>query len=178
MKTRIVLTLVMFLLPLCLTTVEAKELLLDAAEVASIRPSVDSQEMRFLVRFAMPEELEGKTVDFACVSFDVSSSGEKGAVSLEAFRVTTSWDASSVSWSEPWVKDGGDWDEGESADWVTAEGEGKIVYLDVTDFVNGWLAEPAGNFGIVVKVSEPFSGTFTTQGSQELPKLRVLYPGR
>jgi hypothetical protein len=178
MKTRIVLALVLFLVPLSLGTLEAKELLIKADEVAGIHPSDKSVDLRLLMRFTLPEELQGKSVDFACVSFDVSCAGEKGAVSLEAFRVTTDWDASSVSWSGSWAKDGGDWDADVSADWVVAEGDGKTAYLDVTDIVNGWLKEPSGNFGILVKVGEPFSGTFSAAGSRWIPTLRVLYPGR
>jgi hypothetical protein len=123
----------------------------------------------------LPDILVRKSVDFACAEFDVSCTGVKGAVSLEAFRVTTAWDATSVGWSGPWLKDGGDWDGEMSADWVVPAGEGKTVYLDVTDFVNGWLKEPSRNFGILVKVSEPSLGTFSTGRSQELPKLRILY---
>ena len=178
MKTRIVLALVLFLVPLSLGTLEAKELLIKANEVAGIHPSDKSVDLRLLMRFTLPEELRDKSVDFACVSFDASCAGEKGAVSLEAFRVTTRWDASSVSWSGPWEKDGGDWDADASADWVVAEGDGKTAYLDVTDIVNGWLEEPSSNLGILVKVGEPFSGTFTAEGALESPQLRVLYPGR
>lgn len=175
MKSKIILAFVLFLLPLFLATAEGKELLVDASQVASIKPSVDSREMRLLMQFEMPEELADKTVDFACVSFDASSSGERGAVSLEAFRLTTSWQEGNVSWSGPWTKNGGDWDNDASADWVSPVGEGKTIYLDVTDFVNGWLKEPSGNFGIIVKVTEPFTGTFSAAGAQEAPRLRILY---
>ncbi len=178
MKTRVVLLLMLFLLLLCLAPAEARELSLKADEVVGIRPSDTSGELRLLMKFVLPEELEGKSVDFACVSFDASCAGEKGAVSLEAFRVTTDWDAATVSWSGPWKEDGGDWDSGVSADWVVAAGDGKTVYLDVTDFVNVWLKEPSRNFGILVKVGEPFFGSLAADVSHELPALRVLYPGR
>lgn len=175
MKTRVVLPFFLLFLAVSVTSVGAKELFVDAAGVAAISSSEGSEDARLLVKFALPEELEGKVLDFACVSFDVSSSGEAGAVSLEAFRVTTAWDAASVGWSEPWAKAGGDWDEGMSADWVAPVGDGKTVYLDVTDFVSGWLAEPSSNFGIVVKVSEPFGGMFSADGARGAPRLRVLY---
>jgi hypothetical protein len=54
-------------------------------------------------------------------------------------------------------------------------GEGKPVYLDITDFVNGWLKEPSKSFGILVKVSEPLSGSFSTDGAQREPELKILY---
>lgn len=130
-------------------TVEARELFVEAAQVASIRPSTSSKDMRLLLKFELPAALVGRSVDFACVSLDASPGGTKGTVSLEAFRVTTDWDASSVAWSGSWANDGGDWDADVSADWVVGESGDKAVYLDVTDFVNAWLAEPARNFGII-----------------------------
>jgi hypothetical protein len=177
MKSRAALVLVLFLLPMSLATAQAKELLIKADEVTGIRPSHESTDLRLLMKFTLPEELGGKSVDFACVSLDVSCAGEKGVVSVEAFRVTTDWDASSVSWCGPWTSDGGDWDSDMSADWVVAEGEGKTVYLDITDFVNGWLREPSKNSGIIVKVSGPFAGTFELNPIRT-PNLRILYQER
>jgi hypothetical protein len=44
----------------------------------------------------------------------------------------------------------------------------------VTDFVNQWLAEPSTNFGVIVKVSGPFLGTFEVDRGS-VPKLNMLY---
>jgi len=79
-----------------------------------------------------------------------------------------------VAWSSSWDAPGGDWDKGLSAYWVGETGEGKTVYLDVTDFASEWLKEPSENFGIIVKVSGPFSGTFDANGVKG-PNLKVLY---
>ncbi len=174
MKSRIILMLMLLLLPLSLTTAGARELFVDAAQVASIRPSTSSKDMRLLLEFELPAVLVGRSVDFACVSLDANSVTTTGTVALEAFRVTTDWDASSVSWSGSWAKDGGDWDADASADWVVGESADKTVYLDVTEFVNMWLREPAENFGIIVKVSGPFLGTFAVDKGLA-PKLRILY---
>jgi hypothetical protein len=130
--------------------------------------------MRLLLKFELPAELADKSIDFACVSVDANSVATKGTVSLEAFRVTTDWNASSVSWTGPWTKAGGDWDSDASADWVVGESAEKTVYLDVTDFVNVWLKEPSKNFGLLVKVSGPFQGTFAVDEAVK-PKLRILY---
>jgi len=175
MKCTVVLPLLVLLVVLPLTTVEARELFVNATDVVVIRSSVASQDVRFLIKFPLPEVLTGKSVDFARVEFGAGCKGARGVVSLEAFRVTTAWNAVSVNWTQPWRKAGGDWDSDMSMDWVVPAGEGKTVHFDVTDFVNGWLKEPSSNFGILVKVSEPFMGTFSTAAAQGLPKLRVLY---
>jgi hypothetical protein len=175
MKCTVVLPLLVLLVVLPLTTVEARELFVNATDVVVIRSSVASQDVRFLIKFPLPEVLTGKSVDFARVEFGAGCKGAKGVVSLEAFRVTTAWNVAGVSWTQPWGKAGGDWDSDMSADWIVPVGEGKPVYLDITDFVNGWLEKPSGNLGILVKVSEPFLGTFSTAAGQGLAKLRVLY---
>ena len=175
MKSRVLLPLLVLLVASSLTTVEARELFVSATDAIAIRSSVASQDIRLLIKFPLPEVLAGKSVDFARVEFGAGCKGAKGVVSLEAFRITTAWNAAGVSWTQPWSKAGGDWDSDMSIDWVVPAGEGKTVYLDITDFVNGWLEKPSSNFGILVKVSEPFLGTFSTAAAQGLPKLRVLY---
>jgi hypothetical protein len=174
MKTSTAVTLVFLFLSMSLGGGEAAELFIDASQVATIRPSADSEDTHLLMKFALPESLAKKSADFACVEFEASCNGEKDVVSLEAFRVTTAWDAATVGWAEPWSMAGGDWDSDMSADWVVTEGGGKTVYLDVTDFVSAWLAKPSGNFGILVRVTEPFLGTLSTDTSK-VPRLRLLY---
>ncbi|MCX5801571.1 MAG: DNRLRE domain-containing protein [Candidatus Eisenbacteria bacterium] len=174
MRSRIFL-LFFLLLALPVMAVEARELVVEATDVVAIRPSVASQDMRLLIKFALPEALSRNSVDFACAEFDVGCRGAKGAVSLEAFQVTTAWDKASVSWAGPWKKVGGDWDDDVSAECVLPVGDGKTAYLDITDFVNVWLEEPSKNFGILVKVSEPLSGSFSRDEAQGRPRLRILY---
>lgn len=153
----------------------SRSLEVDATRVAVIKPSENSEDLRLLVSFELPDSLEGESIDFACVSFVADCAGVEGGVSFQGFVVTKAWDASTVSWSAPWDKTGGDWDSGFSAYGITEAGSGKTVELDVTEFAKGWLKEPSKNFGIVVRVSGPFFGTFSSEGYQEVPKLRILY---
>ena len=150
----------------------------DATQVAVIKPWEESQDVRLLVSFALPDTLEGKSIDFACVSFEADCAGDEGGVSFQGFPLTKAWDAKSVSWESPWDVAGGDLDRGLSAYGISEAGSGKIMELDVTEFARGWLKEPSRNFGIIVKVSGPFLGTFSTENSQQVPKLRVLYLDR
>jgi len=175
MKSRFVLPLLVLLVALSLTTVEARELLVEATDAVVIRGPAASQDARLLMKFPLPEILTGGCVDFACAEFEVACKGVKGPVSLEAFRITRAWDGTSAGWAQPWIKAGGDWDSEASVDYVVPSGEGKAVYLNITDFVNGWLSEPSSNFGILVKVSGPFTGTFSSEKPQGVPRLRILY---
>jgi hypothetical protein len=174
MKSIAVVTVAALCLGLVSAEVRATSLEVGAAQVAVIRPSEESDEIRFLVSFAMPQVLGGEEIDFACVSFDADCSGDEGAVSFQAFALTKDWDAETVTWTGSWDTPGGDWDKAFSAYWIGEAGDGKTVYLDVTDFAKRWLAEPSGNFGIIVKVSGPFLGTFAVQEAN-VPKLRMLY---
>ena len=152
-----------------------RSLEIDANQAAVIKPSVESSEVRLLVQFALPNVLSGHSIDFACMSFGADCAGDKGAISFQAFALTSGWDAKSVSWTGPWENAGGDWNRSLSTYGISEAGSGKTAELDVTEFANRWLKEPSKNFGIVIKVSGPFSGTFTTDRSKGLPKLRVLY---
>jgi hypothetical protein len=155
--------------------VRATSLEVEALQAAAISPSEGSDEVRLLVSFKMPGVLEGKEIDFACVSFEADCSGGEGAVSFQAFALTKGWDEKTVSWTGSWDSPGGDWDRGLSSYWISEAGKGKAVYLDVTDFANQWLKEPSKNFGIIVKVSGPFLGTFALGNVAAKPKLSILY---
>jgi len=146
----------------------------DATQVAEIRASEESEDIRFLASFELPDTLEGKSIDFACVSFEADCAGAEGGVSFQSFAVTRAWDAKNVSWDGPWDKAGGDWDDRLSACWISETGSDRMVELDVTEFANRWVEEPSANFGIIVKVSGPFIGTFSLKKGQA-PKLRILY---
>lgn len=174
MKSIFSLLLVTLVVALCPGQALGRSVQVEATEMAVIRPSAESDELRLLLRFSMPEVLEGGPVDFACVSFEADCAGDEGAVSFQAFALTRSWDEETASWTGSWETPGGDWDRSLSAYWVGETGEGKTVQLDVTDFVNNWLAEPSENFGIVVKISGPFLGTFEVNAGSA-PGLRILY---
>ncbi|MBN1504746.1 MAG: DNRLRE domain-containing protein [Candidatus Eisenbacteria bacterium] len=152
----------------------ARTLLAEAAEMAVITHPQNSDEARLLVRFDMPRVLEGSALDFACVSFRADCEAEEGAVWFQAFAVSTEWSDETVGWSMPWENPGGDWDSALSALGTSETGTGKTVYLDVTDFANGWLKQPSGNFGIIVKVSGPFLGNFSPD-ELRTPTMTILY---
>lgn len=153
----------------------SRSLEIDATQVALIKPASESSEARLLVQFTLPEILAGYPIGFACVSFGVNSTGDEGRVSFQAFPLGRAWDARTVNWTSPWERAGGDWNDRLSAYDIGETGSGKTVYLDVTDFANGWRKEPSENFGIIVKVSGPFLGIFSLDEAQGPARLRILY---
>jgi hypothetical protein len=175
MKSVVLFALVFVCLGLLSAEAGARSLEVEASQAAVIRPLEGSDEVRLLVSFEMPGVLEEKSIDFACVSFDADCSGSEGALSFQAFALTKGWDAETASWGGSWDSPGGDWDNRRSVYWVGEAGDAKTVYLDVTDFANHWLKEPSKNFGIIVKVSGPFLGTFALRDMAAKPRLRILY---
>jgi hypothetical protein len=174
MKRIYVITLVIACVALWAGTSWSRSLEVGESQVAVIKPSAESSEARLLVQFTLPEILAGYSIGFACISFGADCAGDEGRVSFQVFPVSRAWDARTVSWANPWDKAGGDWNARLSAYGISEAGSGKTVELDVTDFANGWLKEPSKNFGVLVKVSGPFFGTFSLNGVQA-PKLRILY---
>ncbi|MFH0779195.1 MAG: DNRLRE domain-containing protein [Candidatus Eisenbacteria bacterium] len=159
---------------LCPVHVLGETVEIEAQDAAVIGPGGDSDELRLLVRFSMPEVLSEGTVDFACMMFEADCEGEKGLFSSQAFALAKEWSSETVSWGEGWDKAGGDWDKSLSSYSIGEVGDGRTVEFDVTDFVNGWLAEPSKNFGLIVKVSGPYLGTFAVKRAKA-PRLRILH---
>ncbi len=174
MKTMAILSLVVLCVIGGAVDSSARTLELEATQVAVIKPAADSDDLRFLVQFDLPRFLEGRSVDFGCISFGADCAGENGAVSFQAFVVTRAWDQEIVSWSDSWDTPGGDWDSSSSAYCINEAGDGQTIKLDVTDFVNAWLKDSSKNFGVIIKVSGPFFGTFSVPGGAP-PTLTLLY---
>jgi hypothetical protein len=152
----------------------SRSLEVDASQVAVVKSSAKSSDASLLVQFTLPDILAGYSIDFACISFGADCSGDEGTVSFQAFALARGWDARTVSWTAPWEKADGDWGGRLSAYDISEAGSGRTVELDVTDLANGWLKEPSKNFGVLVKVSGPFFGSFSPDRSHA-PKLRILY---
>ncbi|MFH0778314.1 MAG: DNRLRE domain-containing protein [Candidatus Eisenbacteria bacterium] len=148
-----------FAVPSCL----ASRVEVEAEAVAVLEAAMEAKDVRLLLRFPLPEEVKGRSVDFACISLVADCASEKGMVSLQAFPVTTEWESESVAW-----------DKSLGAFTVSEAGTGETLEFDVTEFVNGWLAEPEKNLGVVVKASAPYWGT-PALSKGRLPKLTIVY---
>jgi hypothetical protein len=101
---------------------------------------------------------------------------------LQAFEVTTAWAENTATWRTPWVKPGGDFA-------ATAAGSapidksmvGKWITIDVTPLVAKWVADPASNHGLMLRLRKVSSITGYRFLSSEnwatanRPKLEVSY---
>ena len=101
---------------------------------------------------------------------------------LQAHEVTTAWAENAATWNAPWVKPGGDYDEGAAGAVGINKGMvGKWITLDVTPLVAKWVADPASNHGLMLRLRKVSSITGYRFAASEnwapelAPKLNVTY---
>jgi hypothetical protein len=83
--------------------------------------------------------------DGAVVGFPVVNPSPVAPVVTDVFGVTSAWDASTVNWAtQPTINP-------TLVDSETIDGINRLVTFDVTTLVQGWLADPATNFGVSVR---------------------------
>lgn len=113
---------------------------LTLEESAYLADPADAGSWRVLLRFVIPDALEGATVDLAVLRAQLPiDSSEEREISMEAFPVTCAWSAEGVVWGENWQSGEGAWDErrGSISSVITDE-QGELA-IDVTPTVDQWL---------------------------------------
>lgn len=124
---------------------------LTLVESACIADPADAGKWRVLLRFEIPNALEGATVDLAILRarLPIDSQHER-EISVEVFPITCAWSAEEAAWDEDWESGDGVWNEHRgSISSVTADGQGALA-LDVTYVVDDWLRAEGGSRGLVL----------------------------
>ena len=140
-----------------------------------IRTGYDSSygTKRTFIRFNIPSSLNGKTVTDAFISLR-KYSGQ--APSAKAYRVTSSWTSSAVTWNnQP------SWSSTPSSSTPT------VVYTNwyrfyMPDLVQSWLNGTYTNYGVVIKETNESSGNSTAYYSSDagssVPEFHIYYQGQ
>jgi hypothetical protein len=155
---------------------------LRADEVAVITNPSDQCEGRVLVKYSMPSVLTSAQIIYAQITGEVEALGDLGeaAVEIEAAPISTPWSPAGVSWTGPWNTAGGDIDSSLTRPFLVGTGTHRIR-IDLTDLVRQWATDDRDNFGVLLKTSEGFGGTFVLPAGQDgqdpvrPPTLRVWY---
>ena len=124
---------------------------LTLGESACLADPANPGNWRILLRFAVPDALEGATVDLAVLRAELPiDSDEEPEIGIEAFPVTCAWSAEGVVWNEDWESGDGAWDQlrGSIASVITDE-HGELA-IDVTPVVDQWLRAEGGPQGLVL----------------------------
>jgi|GEM_PF-399915 len=138
---------------------------------------------RSLIQFDLSSIVQNYPVDKAELSVYVDAFSGGGSVAdLQAFEVTTAWDETTATWKVPWTTDGGDFV-------ATPMGTVSIVKtdvgtwkkIDITPLVQKWVADPAGNHGVMLRLLNQTSFTVYRLTSRQYwypqfgPMLEVSY---
>jgi hypothetical protein len=150
---------------------------LALVESACISNPAHAESWRVLLRFAVPDGLEGATVDLATLRIELSIAPEgEREVSIEAFPVTRAWSAEGVAWDDDWESGDGAWNprRGSISSSITAQ-NGRLA-IDVTPMVIDWLQSGSRAPGLVLA---PFAGGSAHELTAPLQEatLRVWYAG-
>ncbi len=144
-----------------------------------------------LLRFDLSDIPPEAVVKAAVLQLKVVQSGttDQRQMEIGAYRVRRPWDASQATWQRP--RAGESWGlagcndtsadrDAEPADTEVITRTGQTVVLSLTDLVQGWVAEPASNYGLVLRGGGTQSGVYALASSEwtnitERPALRVIY---
>ena len=143
---------------LAAAALQAKEIVLTPARVATIVSPEDARDARVLLCFDLPQELlEGKVkVENAALLFGGAiEDADFGLVHI--FPATTAWRAAaSVSWNSPWETAGGDFTKAIAGKSVTLKGAdgAKEISSNVTFIVMDWVSGRLANNGLILVPSQ------------------------
>jgi immune inhibitor A len=123
-------------------------------------------------------------VDEATLWVYVSSFGGGGsAANLASHELKTAWQEATVGWYAPWTAPGGDVNATpDGVTPITKMDAGKWVKVDVTESAQKWVADPAMNHGVLLRLADATSYTtyrLVTRDNgwmtENAPKLEVKY---
>lgn len=171
--------LVFLLAPWIVSPCHADTTTVGPSDYAVIEPEGDTEPARVLFKVSLPEVLTGKRVDFAELSFGISSLPGP-YLEIEVYPLSRSWESNSVTWTSPWQNAGGDFDDSDLNLVAITRGESPRGHADATEIVSSWVNGERTNHGIILVCSKEFPGNFRLElGSQQSPvKLEVKYSER
>jgi hypothetical protein len=150
---------------------------LTLVESACLADPADAGNWRVLLRFAVPDALEGATVDLAFLQVELPiDSHEEREIGIEAFAVTCSWSADEVAWNLDWQSGDGVWDQHRGSISSVVTGEHGRLAIDVTPVVDQWLRAEGGPQGLVLAPFTMGPTAALTAPPAEI-ELRVWYTG-
>ena len=112
----------------------------------------------------------------------VDSYGSTGQPhTLEVYGLTKAWTEPSVTWNAPWTTPGGDYAlPAVGSVPISSASVGKWLEVDVTNLAAGWVADPASNQGVLLRVINgaafaKFRLTSREYWGAQKPYLKIVY---
>ncbi|HTW91605.1 MAG TPA: DNRLRE domain-containing protein [bacterium] len=131
------------------------------SDVAVIAGNVGKNDVaRVVLHVNVPEPVLNASIDFAELTFPAFlSDTSKDAVTVVTHCAQTRWQRDRVTWTEPWKRQGGDFDSVGCAWYASVPGRKHAVVLDITKAVRSWQ-HGRENCGLFLKRPEHEGGGF------------------
>lgn len=123
---------------------------------------------RSVLHFDLSSINPAHVIESAKLRLYVDAFGGGGSTAdLSVYALARGFAENTVTWNAPWVKKGGDYLTGPVSAPITKADVGKWLEFDVTPWAKGWLADPAANNGVLMKLDNPTSFTYYRLPSAE-----------
>ncbi|MDQ1301130.1 MAG: hypothetical protein QG637_1051, partial [Chloroflexota bacterium] len=140
---------------------------------------------RALLKFDLSSLPTDAIVSSATLSLYVKGASG-GALTINAHRVTPSWNEAQVTWkardkaaSQLWATQGGDYDAAVAASTVVDDTKNVWRSWSIGSLVSGWLSAPATNYGVILEASssnaEKIFKSSDDGTTSQRPKLEVCF---
>ncbi len=138
---------------------------------------------RTIMRFDVSSINPDYPVEKAVLWVHVNAYGGGGSpADMQVFELTKAWVENTATWRIPWTVRGGDFNPTPVASLPIIRTEiPKFMKFDITPLVQKWVADPASNNGVIIRLLNQTSVTLYRLGSKEYwdksqrPGLEVTY---
>ena len=106
---------------------------------------------RVLIKFDLPNNISGKSIGRAFITFTFNFPEPNNGSSLEfkVYPLTASWDPENVGWNT-WENDGGDFDITKDNSFSFESGTSTEFYIDIIDIIQYMANGDLTNYGFIL----------------------------
>lgn len=124
--------------------------------------STDSEKDRYIIRYDLSSVVPGN-INVTAAYLTINVDALNGSNSYLIYPLTAGFTQTTATWNDraastPWTTPGGDYSTVARSNAVTINALGKYTFTLDTAMVQGWVSNPAGNYGIIIVATNESSG--------------------
>lgn len=124
--------------------------------------STGSEKDRYIIRYDLSSVIPDN-VKVTAAYFTINVDALNGSNSYSIYPLTASFTQTTATWNDraastPWTTPGGDYSAAPKSNAVTISALGKFTFTLDTAMVQGWISDPAGNYGMMIMAANESSG--------------------
>jgi hypothetical protein len=98
-------------------------------------------------------------------------------ISVRLHPITTDWNPANVSWDNPWIEPGGDYDQIHYGEFLLTDVGNQPVEMDITSLLSRWVEGGLPYYGFLVKISRSsrHKFVFTRNGNMPYATIDIRY---